>query len=52
MLQGEEEDEYWGKIRKDREEKRSGKVVVQKVKTKKKLVQKIETIRSAHVYFD
>jgi len=52
MVEGLEEEQYWDKIKKDREEKRSGKVVVPKVKNKKKLIQRIETMKSAHVYFD
>ena len=52
MVEGLEEEQYWAKIKKDREEKRSGKVVVPKVKNKKKLIQRIETMKSAHVYFD
>jgi len=52
LVEGVEEEQYWAKIKKDREEKRSGKVVVPKVKNKKKLIQRIETMKSAHVYFD
>ena len=52
LVEGVEEEQYWAKIKKDREEKRSGKVVVPKVKNKKKLMQRIETMKSAHVYFD
>lgn len=52
LVEGVEEEQYWTKIKKDREEKRSGKVVVPKVKNKKKLMQRIETMKSAHVYFD
>ena len=52
LVEGAEEEQYWAKISKDREEKRSGKVVVPKVKNKKKLIQRIETMKSAHVYFD
>ena len=52
MVVGVEEEQYWSKIKKDREEKRSGKVIVPKVKNKKKLMQRIETMKSAHVYFD
>jgi len=52
LVEGVEEEQYWAKIQKDREEKRSGKVVVPKVKNKRKLMQRIETMKSAHVYFD
>jgi len=52
LVEGVEEEQYWSKIKKDREEKRSGKVIVPKVKNKKKLMQRIETMKSAHVYFD
>ena len=52
LVEGLEEEQYWAKIKKDREEKRSGKVIVPKVKNKKKLIQRIETMKSAHVYFD
>ena len=52
LVEGVEEEQYWAKIKKDREEKRSGKVIVPKVKNKKKLIQRIDTMKSAHVYFD
>ena len=33
LVEGVEEEQYWAKIKKDREEKRSGKVIVPKVKS-------------------
>lgn len=52
LVVGQEEQEYWAKIAKDREEKRHGKVHVNRTNTKKKLIQKMDTVKSAHVYFD
>ena len=43
---------YWRQIEKDKEEKRSGKVVVPKLKSKKRLLAKVEAAKSTHVYFD
>ena len=54
LVGGAEEEEYWQKIRRDREEKRSGKVVVPKVKGRRKLVARIEASKSSatHVFFE
>ena len=54
LVGGAEEEGYWQKIRKDREEKRSGKVVVPKVRGRRKLVARIEASKSSatHVFFE
>ena len=52
LVVGQQELDYWAKIAKDRQEKRHGKVHVNRTNTKKKLIQKMDTIKSAHVYFD
>eukprot|EP00090_Calanus_glacialis_P005651 TRINITY_DN14372_c0_g1_i1.p1 TRINITY_DN14372_c0_g1~~TRINITY_DN14372_c0_g1_i1.p1 ORF type:complete len:503 (-),score=203.52 TRINITY_DN14372_c0_g1_i1:33-1508(-) len=52
VIVGKEEQEYHSKIERDKEEKRSGKVVVKKPKNKTKLIEKAESLKSAHVYFD
>lgn len=52
VLTGKEEQSYHEKIERDKEEKRNGKVVVKKPKNKTRIIQKAESIKSAHVYFD
>jgi len=52
IICGNEEQDYHQKIEKDKQEKRSGKVVVKKVKNKVKLIQKAESVKRSHVYFD
>lgn len=52
VIQGEEESSYWHQIEKDKEEKRSGKVVVPKLKSKKRLLAKVEAVKRTHVFFD
>ena len=49
-LQDTEEAEYWKKIAKDMEDKKTGKVVVPKIKKKKRLLDKLE--KSTHIHFD
>jgi len=52
IISGGEEKEYHRKIERDKEEKRSGKVKVKKTRTKHKLIQKAEIVKSTHVYFE
>ena len=52
ILKDQEEEDYHKKAAKDKQEKRSGKVKVTKVKTKTKLIQKAESNKNSHVYFD
>ena len=52
ILKDQEEKDYHKKAAKDKQEKRSGKVKVNKVKTKTKLIQKAESNKNSHVYFD
>jgi len=52
IISGGEEKEYHRKIERDKEEKRSGKVKVKKIRTKEKLIQKAEVVKSTHVYFE
>ena len=47
----EEESDYWKKIQKDMEDKKSGKVVVPKEKKKKRLFNKLEQNKNSHVHF-
>lgn len=49
-LKDTEEAEYWKKIAKDMEDKKTGKVVVPKIKKKKRLLDKLE--KSTHIHFD
>lgn len=51
-IKDEEEAAYWRRIEEDKEEKRSGRVVVPKTKSKRRLLAKLETAKSSHVYFD
>ena len=52
ILKDQEEKDYHKKAAKDKQEKRSGKVKVNKVKTKTKLIQKAENNKNSHVYFE
>jgi len=52
VIGGKEEEEYHAKIERDKKDKRSGKVVVKKVKNKTKLIQKAASLKNNHVYFD
>ena len=52
VIAGKEEEEYHAKIERDKKDKRSGKVVVKKTKTKTKLIQKAASLKNNHVYFD
>lgn len=52
VITGKEEEEYHAKIDRDKKDKRSGKVVVKKTKTKTKLLQKAELSKNSHMYFD
>ena len=52
VITGKEEEEYHAKIDRDKKDKRSGKVVVKKTKTKTKLLQKAELLKNSHMYFD
>jgi len=52
ILKDQEEKDYHKKAAKDKQEKRSGKVKVNKVKTKTKLIQKAESNKNSHVYFE
>jgi len=52
VIGGNEEEEYHAKIERDKKDKRSGKVVVKKAKTKTKLIQKAASLKNNHVYFD
>ena len=52
ILKGQEEKDYHMKAAKDKQEKRSGKVKVAKVKTRTKVLNKIENIKNSHVYFE
>ena len=52
ILKGEEEKDYHKKAAKDKQEKRSGKVKVAKIKTKTKVIQKLENSKNSHVYFE
>ena len=55
ILSGDEETDYWSKIRQDRSDKLSGKVQVSapKVRGKDRLVKKFETVvRNTHQFFD
>jgi len=51
-LKDTEEEDYWKKIAKDMEDKKSGKVVVPKVKKKKRLMENLESFKNSHVHFD
>jgi len=52
VIKGKEEEDYHAKIDMDKKDKRSGKVVVKKTKTKTRLIQKAESLKNSHVYFD
>ena len=52
ILKGQEEKDYHKKAAKDKQEKRSGKVKVAKVKTKTKVLNKIDNVKNSHVYFE